>query len=276
MPSLNWKDLLQLHPEIERLGDGEQININHPNCPAGRDTKKRLYVKNKDGTLLGWCHHCRSGGGKGGGNRRHIRDRQSVVQTWDIKLPYDMTWEQNVGGLAWLNKYGITPVERKIYNIGWSDSLSRVILPVYDGESELVAWQQRRIMNHDTMPKYLTDKRKDVKFPMFLGTKLRDGDTVVLTEDILSAIVIGRQCAAISLLGTNLTERNRDRLLARAYSKVIVWLDDDNPDVKKAQRKIRRQLESFVDVEVITGHDVDPKEMTDEQIKTILQGSGIT
>lgn len=271
MPSLNWKDLLHLHPEISQLSDGEQININHPNCPAGRDTKKRLYIKNKSGTLLGWCHHCRSGGGKGGGNRRHIRDRQEVVQTWDIKLPYDMTWEQNVGGLAWLNKYGITPVERKLYNIGWSDHLGRVILPVYDTDHVLVAWQQRRILPHDTMPKYLTDKRPDVRYPMFLGTKLFDGDTVVLTEDILSAIVVGRQCAAIALLGTNLTERNRDKIIALGYSKVVVWLDDDNPDVKKAQRTIRKRLENFADVRVITGHDRDPKETTDEEIRAVLQ-----
>lgn len=45
------------------LASGETDHINHDDCPAGEDTKGRLYVtKTDNGMLLAYCHHC---GGKG-------------------------------------------------------------------------------------------------------------------------------------------------------------------------------------------------------------------
>lgn len=42
----------------------ETIHFNHPNCPAGMDTKKRLYATpTEDGTgVLFYCHHCQGRG----------------------------------------------------------------------------------------------------------------------------------------------------------------------------------------------------------------------
>jgi len=42
------------------LGPGTQINVNHDNCPAGQDTKGRLYIRMTDdgSKLLAYCHHC--------------------------------------------------------------------------------------------------------------------------------------------------------------------------------------------------------------------------
>lgn len=46
--------------EIARLSDGEQIHVNHKDCTAGSDTKRRLYLRRtSDGTTtLAYCHHC--------------------------------------------------------------------------------------------------------------------------------------------------------------------------------------------------------------------------
>lgn len=42
---------------------GNTVNINHEDCPAGNDTRRRLYVTiTPEGTLLGYCHNCGSKG----------------------------------------------------------------------------------------------------------------------------------------------------------------------------------------------------------------------
>ena len=274
---LNQQEILQHNPELLRLRDGEQTNINHINCPAGRDSKKRLYVRKKDGSLLFFCHHCQSGAAKHG-KKRYIRDRPMVQTAWDLKLPADMKpgSTMHVSGTAWLYRYSITLAERELYNIGWSETVGRVILPVYDQAGTLTAYQARRVLPHDHMPKYLTSKNKGCRFPLFLGTKQTKTDTVVLTEDILSAIKVGRQCQAAALLGVNLTRDNRNALLAEGFTKFVVWLDDDNPAVRKAQRDIVRSIEPFATVVKVTGHTCDPKDMQDEQIKSILQAHGVS
>lgn len=273
---MNKQEILQHNPELLRLADNEQVNINHINCPAGRDTKKRLYVRKRDGSLLFYCHHCGKGASKHG-KKRYIRDRQPTQVTWDLRLPYDLTRkDMHVVAHAWLYKYGITDEELRLYGIGWSETVGRVILPVYDQAGTLTAYQSRRVLPHDHMPKYLTDKNKGCRFPLFLGTKQTSTTTVVLTEDILSAIKVGRQCQAAALLGVNLTRENRNALLAEGFTKFVVWLDDDNAAVRHAQRKIMRSIEPFADVVKVTGHTCDPKEMSDEQIKSILQANGVS
>ena len=40
------------------LEHGKQIRINHTKCPAGEDTKERLYVKRDYNRILAYCHNC--------------------------------------------------------------------------------------------------------------------------------------------------------------------------------------------------------------------------
>lgn len=44
----------------EDLTSGEQIHVNHDKCPAGLDTKRRLYIKRTedDRYILAYCHNC--------------------------------------------------------------------------------------------------------------------------------------------------------------------------------------------------------------------------
>lgn len=273
---MNKAEILQHNPELERLADNEQVNINHIGCPAGRDIKKRLFVRKKDGALLFYCHHCSEGAAKQG-KKRYIRDRAAVQTSWALRLPTDLTRkDMHVAGRSWLYKSGITMDEARLYGIGWSESAGRVILPVYDLTGFMTAYQSRRVLPHDHMPKYLTDKDKAHRFPMFLANKQCASTTVVLTEDILSAIKVGRQCEAAAILGVHLSPANRNTLIAMGYERVVVWLDDDNPAVKAAQRKICKAIAPFADVVKVTGHTVDPKGMTDEQIKLVLQGYGVS
>lgn len=64
MTMMSWKERHEISCIINPLAPGEQTHLNHPDCPAGLDTKRRLYVKRThDGArLLMYCHHCGSKG----------------------------------------------------------------------------------------------------------------------------------------------------------------------------------------------------------------------
>lgn len=269
--SLNIKDILTTYPELERLADGDQVKRNHPNCPAGRDRKQRLYIKRDGERLLFYCHHCGGSSAKGGGRRSHIRDGKNVVAHQALSLPSDLAvlpGACHVSANAWLNRYDINEAERQWYRIGWSEYHGRVILPVWDMEhTQLLAYQRRRVLKDDTMPKYLTTRVKWVKHPTFIAAH-RDGDTLVLVEDILSAIKVNRVAPSAALLGTHMS----DWLLyhASTYDNVVVWLDNDNPQVRADQRRIMRRLEPFTNVRM-AATDVDPKELDHVAIRNMLQ-----
>jgi hypothetical protein len=268
MSKLNVQEILRHYPELAQLGDEEQVNVNHVGCPAGADRKRRLYVRKRDGKLLMFCHHCQGKGAKGGA-KRHIRDRVPVLSHWKLALPPDYTGSLDPAGRAWLNKYGIGLSEQLKFKIGWSPSRGRVILPIYQ-DGELVAYQARRVLPYDTGPKYLTDKRRDVTHPTFLRTD-RGGNTLVLTEDILSAIVVGRVVDAAALLGVGLDSSRLYRLLDKGYTRFVVVMDDDNAEVRKQQRAMQRLIGQYADVKVVKGHETDPKEWTEQQIQEAIK-----
>ncbi len=66
------------------LAHGETDHINHDGCPAGEDTKGRLYVtKTDNGILLAYCHHC---GGKGVVTSKIQNIREDAITLCDEPL----------------------------------------------------------------------------------------------------------------------------------------------------------------------------------------------
>ena len=271
---LNIQEIMAADPDLKHIGEGEQVKRNHINCPAGRDTKQRLFVKKTEGKLLMYCHHCQ-GRGAIQGQRRFIKSSKNVVTESVLTLPPDLTTvprDMNVHGSVWLSKYGINEAERKHYMLGWSDYHNRIILPVWNLErTELIAFQRRRILPHDTMPKYLTTRRAYHKHPVWYGSNHREGDTLVITEDILSAVKVNRVCMSLSLLGTHLPDAVL-HWIVNHYSRVLLWLDDDGPAVRQHQRNIMKRLALFMDARILkTEHD--PKEYHHDEIREIVNNA---
>jgi len=273
MSKLNWNDVLSAYPEVATLQDGQQINVNHIGCSAGTDTKARLFIKRDGDRLLGYCHHCAVGGAKGGAPRSHIRGGQANVVDYNVVLPQDVVYRHdmcNVHANVWLNAAGLTQEERDAYHIGWSPSQGRVILPVYSYDGlTLLAYQRRRVLPDDKMPKYLTTRRKDTRHPVLFGKQHRASDTVVIVEDIMSAIKVNRVAKSVALLGTTLPDWLLFKLAVEA-DRAVVWLDNDNAQVRSKQREIRRKLLQFMDEVFIVAGDKDPKLHSTDDIRNIL------
>lgn len=274
---LDMQAVLQQYPQLDSLADGQQAKFNHVGCSAGRDTKHRLVVRRDGNTLVAWCHHCQARGVHGGdasatNYTRKRRQQLNSVQS-EVHLPHDIVYgmtEFPPLANVWLNQYGITMDERQQFGIGWSAYYGRVVLPVYMNEG-LVAFQLRRIMPDDDGPKYLTVRKAGVAHPMWQAGQFVHGGVMVLTEDMLSAIKVSRVANATAMLGTTTPQDNLAYILRFNPDVVLMWFDDDNPDVKAKQRVAHRRIGAFVTCHIYHSHGRDPKEYTTEEIQEVIR-----
>lgn len=260
-------------PEQYRHYDdiGVMRRYNHEECGDG---KERLYVTR---TETGWIFHCHNCAPVMSG--RYISTKgdtppsqtaklieatsqprlQIMSDEEKVKLPEDFTLQIPREGASWLMSYGITEDEKKRYGIGFSPSLNRLILPVYREGVGLVFWQGRYLGKaNKKKPKYLSvmAKGQDKLF------EIKNGNArVVVVEDILSAIKVGRHTSAIALLGSYLPTTIYKRL--SDYNKVGLWLDYDKyKDAVAYAKRLREFGHSVINIHT----PLDPKEQTDQAI----------
>jgi DNA primase len=123
-------------------------------------------------------------------------------------------------------------------------------------------WQGKTFGNSNI--KYLSQGIK----PLTIYGK---GDTIILVEDVLSAIKIARlryqgYCSS-PLLGSSLSEKSRD-ILRKNFKNIYIWLDRD-----KANQAIdiRNNLKSFGINSKVIITKLDPKEYNKEEITNWLK-----
>jgi twinkle protein len=157
--------------------------------------------------------------------------------------------------MKWLLSYGITLNEIVKYNFQWCTDNGTLIL-LNTGNY----WQGRSFKSYG--PKYLSNGPKPL-------TVYGKSATIILTEDILSAIKVSRQqqvCSA-PLLGSSLAT-NFEEELVNNYQTVYVWLDRDKA---KNAIKIKNRLKSLglESRAIIT--NLDPKEYNNKEIEQWLK-----
>jgi hypothetical protein len=180
-----------------------------------------------------------------------------------IHLPLDYQTKLTPAGALWLCKYGITDEERRIYHIGFSPKLNRVILPIYDKDEKLAFWQGRLLETPSkTVPKYMSVQVKGAEKLFEIDS---EGDTVVVVEDMVSAIKVGRHAASIALLGSYIPHGLFKRL--KKYKNIMMWLDAD----KYAESvKYSKRFREFGFKVITMNTSLDPKAVNDETIKGYL------
>ena len=286
--------------EVHDMDVDEQRKFNHINCPAGMDTKHRLYIKRIEDGHLYYCHHCGTRGiqrtrlskvrayqaqhtgtkGSSGtdnqkpelGNETLCNNQRGINQAVPrLELPSDIDadprcWPREARG--WVLRY-ITEKESKDYGICYSGSNRRVYLPSV-GDCGISVIQSRKIFPDDPKPKYLTQRNYMPRNILFNGSVR--GDLLVLTEDMLSAIKCARHADAYPLLSSSIDTVGLTTIMRAKYPRIVIWLDDDNRHVKKSQRDLKNLLELCTDavVKVVHTKGKDPKAHTDKEIKDIL------
>tara|TARA_R100001463_G_scaffold4162_6_gene15982 strand:- start:15587 stop:16276 length:690 start_codon:yes stop_codon:yes gene_type:complete len=156
--------------------------------------------------------------------------------------------------MQWLLKYDIRPDEIEKYNIEWEPDMKLLVL------LQNKSYWQGRNFGFGNM-KYKSNGIKPL-------TIYGEGDTIIVVEDVLSAIKIARthKYCASPLLGSSLSKQAESQLV-KDYKKIYVWLDRDK--AKQAVR-IRNRLRSLGVTSKAIITELDPKEYDKQTITEIV------
>jgi hypothetical protein len=260
------------------LGPGDQTHVNHDGCPAGIDTKMRLYIKRlHDGMILGYCHHCGMSGNTRSTDHFTILTRETVVALSKHVPDNTPHWnEWSAAARGWVTKYGITEHECLENGITYAPDSQRVMLKVfaYDDPEILLGYQMRSV-DANVKPKYRTsnllpEKDHHATEQGYWRVTHPESTRLVIVEDILSAVKVSRYANALAMMGTNLSTTMLNRVV-EAFETVHIWLDADKAGIA-ATVKIGSQLALFLgtfSVKLVPSK-LQPKESADFLITGFL------
>lgn len=207
---------------------------------------------------------------------RRRRAEQEMLTDKVVRLPVDFTLDIPAPHCLFLLKAAVDHVLARQYGIGYSPSVERVIIPIYH-KGVLDGYTARSVQGK---PKYIERARTpgslvfiaDRAPPLPTAAELGNRYDLVLVEDALSAIRIGRNCTSqvCALMGTSLNPAQSARTVLRDGGRAVaIWLDPDRAG-QAAARTIETQLR-------LQGHDVtvirsraDPKLLTNREIREHL------
>lgn len=194
-----------------------------------------------------------------------------------LQLPADCQSTIGHRALTWLAQYGIMLDEIKENEILWSDFRDQLLFPFRDSTGHLMAYQARcfrppigqaftKWINYGDLGDltHIIEKEEWTKGP---DTFLYSPATLVIVEDIVSAIKVGRQRRTMPLFGSSLSLRRALRLRYLA-NNIIFWLDADK---FKESVDFSKQLQMYgIECRSIFT-EKDPKTYSDEQINDFLR-----
>lgn len=226
--------LLVSTPDWEHMKDGDQEKHNHVDCPAGEDTKQRLYVKHVDGAILFHCHHCGTSGyyrpreryspitvsGKEAIGAHIVKDGNKA---WHALLMKEEDYDNfRIEGQLWLGQYGFGKQLCSEYSI--REVEHGIVLPIYGRDVLGPNIEGYQIRRYNGSPKYYTYTGVPYSY---LAQHERDNKPLVITEDLLSSYKLhAAGFSTLCLLGTNLSEKTAVHI-GNTYPRQVLWLDDD-------------------------------------------------
>jgi len=253
------------------------VRINHTATACNGSSKSLRIERREDGTIHAICFRC----GEYGSDNRTLGTVQQIKKRYvgtglsDETCEGSKTDKRDVGKVEsdifkwpikashWVWQYGITTEEVRSYGIAYSEKQRRVILPIW-WHGEKRGYQLRKIYDDDLGPKYIT---VNGGAPGFMSFATPHFYTIVLVEDIISAIKVGRNFPAIALLSAGITQQMKLEL--SVYNTFFIWLDMDNPQVINNAVKLLKTLGVFGKSILITTPK-DPKCYTNTEIAKIL------
>jgi hypothetical protein len=176
------------------------------------------------------------------------------VENYTFKLP--------PAPLKWLDSYGVTEQERIVNRICYDLDKDLLVFPIYDND-RLVVTNCRYFGDNPNYPKYITKGWKSGHFKLF---KKKDSNVIVLCEDFISALKIGRLFNSTPLLGTSIPFPLLLSILGK-FSILRIWLDPDKSveSIRLAQ-KSRQWIPNCATI--LSGRD--PKDYNTETINELI------
>jgi hypothetical protein len=181
----------------------------------------------------------------------------------EIALPQDCDVEYPQVALDWVGQYDLNEFDLLTQSALWSNYRKRLIFPIYDGGGALIAYQGRYFGNDPKEPKWFGKGNLKDTFN-FIG----EGSPLVLVEDVISAIKVGKLTKAMPLYGSFISYNVWKRLKLMGFNDICVWLD---PDKRKEAVKFSSNGLLFGLHTRTIFSDRDPKELNYLEIEEILK-----
>jgi hypothetical protein len=197
-----------------------------------------------------------------------------------IELPWDfvpMVQKPNripPKAYAWLYQYELDDNDLCTYNIGFSNKLQRVIMPIYRGHN-LIGWIGRDIHYKKGYKgqKYHNEFQGGgrvyfITDPILLGERQLRQDARVFVEDIISAIKVTKATGVVSvaLLNTSISDSSIRHLMEGRIN--YLWLDDDARI--KALRQVFKYKQQGINITSVRTY-VDPKQVSLQEIPALIR-----
>jgi len=262
----NWQDMYE--------GETVRLYCSSPTC-ENKIGKALTLTRLNSGAIYN-CYRCGVRGKIGQSSTpkdasrklKEIRDGRKTANnpdTYVVELPNDfisLLDDSNkipAKAFGWIYKYELNLEDIYNYNIGYSNMLGRVIIPIYDN-NKLIAWQGRYIFNNIVVKKYHTEYNKynnnnnKLYYKLFnnnilnnkkeypinnYNTKIHNilsykqyntsFKQCIIVEDILSCIKVYNKfnIDSFALLNSTITYNTCADLNLYDYDRVYIWLDWD-------------------------------------------------
>lgn len=251
--------------------------ISQTRCPRcakdGHDKQGDNLAIYSDGSqycfACGYVHHDISNYIQSARNR-HIVSLEDTIKT--VRLPEDISIDYPQDTIKWINQYDLLQEDLINHNVLWSDSMSRLIFPMFS-EQGCIFYTARyfNLVNSD-MKQSCTSTGLSCKW-LARGNKplhhLVGKNTVVLVEDILSAIKLNNLgYGSVCLFGTAfLNKLDILKKITSKYKSCYLWLDPDK--FKESIIMIRHADSHGLDIRLLQSEH-DPKEHSFDYINEKL------
>ncbi len=255
-------------PECLSLAPGATARFNHSGCASTSSSRSLAVTRSDNGAWVLHCFKCGGSGATGGVYRPGLEQepvgkREYKKPAWEYRLE-----EFPVPVKLWLNKCAVSQDALREARIRY-DTINEVLQFTIWGPDETPKGRINRLFSKAEGPKYLCSGQRT-------WLRCTVSSTLVAVEDYLS----GLQCylagySSVSLGSTRMPSHVLSELLAgntltgKPFSRVVIFLDNDNPDVRKSARTLSNTLSLYFKVEVVR-EKRDPKELTLEELRGIL------
>ena len=283
---LSTETMDTVRSQASKMARDEQISVNHENCPAGEDTRQRLYIKvTSDGKMaLAHCFNC---GGSGGvrlagrparipsGSYDMVGDeaRQNRCDTdrslWTNAIPiidspeWD-SWPEKYFADCWNELAGANG-----FDIRRHQAYSKWVLFPRGDASSPTGWEARsasKQITRNILPEY----KDDTKLLIYNKDASR---TAVVCEDPISAMKVSLAgYAGVALCGTNMTTDDAFKM-SLLFDNILVWLDNDKPEIVAQAARLQTKLLMYTSSVKINKLYNDPKKYTLVHIQGTVRGA---
>lgn len=235
------------------------VRRNHDNCPAGTDTKRRLYVTHQStGVILGYCHNCGAAGrADTPGPRTRIpfqilspNESPPIIPEIQPLLPRHAHF---------LRAYGVARPQN-VASLKDDDGIIFCNGDPFD-----------KTMNYGIIRNFANQAPKWVKIGGIKAVSyLNEHDlTRVFVEDCISAQKLSEIAGvgSTALCGTHV---DTSTLGINDGQCIVVWFDNDNPTVIQHANDLAQMLTIRGERTVLVQGVSDPKKYTKEFLLKVL------